>query len=313
MNSFFSRSLVLLCGSLALGLPACVGATDAEDAEEAGAEDEVSTVDSEIKATQFLDTNLLKGYLTSTWKKKLATTRDPANGKWYETGADGDSPAGLYGAMSLQPDTNITIDHSKRKYAASSYIAQSVIANNLNGLNPKTKCALSATITSSSETTHTVEDSIGVGVGTTVTGSAKLFGTGASASDSFNIDYKHTWGTSNTKSSGVSSQYSTEITAVVPKGKKYKCILTGVIRSFSAPYTVVARVSGFTETWFSDRVQGHYNHALSGSDAFKLIRDWNLAGADSSHFSSAGLTQYGTLTASTVGSFTTKIIDVTGK
>lgn len=309
MNSSLSRSLVLLCGSLTLAMTACVGAPDEEGAEE----DEVSTVESPVTATALIDTDALRGSLTAMWKKQLNTTRDPANGQWLTKGADGDSPAGLYGAMSLTPDQSIAIDQSKRTYSKSSFMAHYVNADNRNGLNPKTVCALKSTVTSSSSTTHSVENAINTGFSATVKGNATLFGTGVEASATASIGYTHSWGKSTTNTSGVSAEFSATITATVPKGKIYRCELTGVIRNFTVPYTVVARVSGFTETWFSDRVNGHYNHALGGGSAFQLIRDWNLAGGESGSFSSAGLTQRGTLKASTVGNFTTKIVDITGK
>ncbi len=51
MNSSLSRSLVLLCGSLTLAMTACVGAPD----EEGAAEDEASTVESPVTATDLID------------------------------------------------------------------------------------------------------------------------------------------------------------------------------------------------------------------------------------------------------------------
>ena len=47
-------------------------------------------------ALQFLDKNVIGQYLREMWKKNLNTGEDPANGKWFENGANTDG-RGLYG------------------------------------------------------------------------------------------------------------------------------------------------------------------------------------------------------------------------
>ena len=47
------------------------------------------------------------------WKKHLSTDADPANGKWYERGANGDN-FGLYGGLTGDAETELKLDESQK-------------------------------------------------------------------------------------------------------------------------------------------------------------------------------------------------------
>ncbi|MEZ4297001.1 MAG: hypothetical protein R3B70_18695 [Polyangiaceae bacterium] len=318
MSSSKSLSFALVASAIAMTLTGCVASSDVADEELDsldGEEENLGSAQDALKATDLLNSTQLRDSLRAMWKKKLNTTQNADNnGKWLTSGADGDSPAGLYGALVLTQPNGITLDQANRTYNKKSVTVSNgldCITDNKNGLNPNLSCSITTSITKLVSTTHGVENAINLGASVAIKASATLFGTGAEATTTLSVNYNHTWSKSTTNSDSTTSSYTGNCNTTVPKGKVYQCIITGYVRDFKVPYKVVAAVSGFTETWFENKVSGHYNYALGGGSAFQLIRDWNLAGSSSSAFSSAGYTQKGTLTASTRGSFVTQVKDIT--
>ena len=261
-------------------------------------------------ALQFLDKQLIGSYLIAMWKRDLNTGEDASNGQWYENGANNDN-IGLYGGLSDNAATTLNFDESQKSYLPEAIVCNSATVDNSNGLAPTSTVNLSYNYTKSSATTHSTTDSIKVGVGVDIKASATFFGIGADVTTKFTFDYTHTWGTSTTESESNSYTFSQSVPITVPSGKIYQVVLTATSQKLVVPYTATVAISGRTETWFEDRVNDHYNWMMDAGTAFSNIGQWGDAGNDSSSYSSAGVTQRGTVTAQQTTQFVAKVYDVT--
>ena len=259
---------------------------------------------------QFLDKTMIGSYLTAMWKKQLSTHADPANGKWLEDGANHDRH-GLYGGLTDSAATQLQLDESSKQYIPEQVVCDDATLDNLNGLAPSSTVTLSYQYANSASTSHSTTDSIKVGVGVEVKASATLFGVGAEVTTKFSFEYTHSWSSSATESTSRAFTFSQSVPVNVPAGKVYKVVLTAMSQKLIVPYTATIAVHGVTETWFEDRVKGHYNHTMSAARAFANIGEWGLAGAQSASYSAAGVSQRGTVTASQTTQFVAKIYDIT--
>jgi hypothetical protein len=101
----------------------------------------------------------------------------------------------------------------------------------------------------------------------------------------------------------------------VPTGKVYQVVLTATVQTIQVPYTCAIQVSGTTETWFEDPIQGHYNWSMPANIAFLGIGRHGGAGSDSASYSSNGpngtVTVNGTLSAQQTVNFVANVYDVT--
>src|SRR5262249_39770858 len=87
----------------------------------------------ELMALQFLDKATIGSYLSAMWKRDLNTGEDPANGKWYENGANNDH-IGLYGGLTDNAATQLQFDDSQKQYTPQSVVCNTATVDNLNGL-----------------------------------------------------------------------------------------------------------------------------------------------------------------------------------
>src|SRR5262249_16064130 len=62
---------------------------------------------------QFLDKTVIGSYLQAMWKRDLNTGKDPANGKWFENGANNDH-VGLYGGLTDNAATQLAFNESQK-------------------------------------------------------------------------------------------------------------------------------------------------------------------------------------------------------
>ncbi len=258
----------------------------------------------------FLDKATVGSYLSQMWKKDLNTGEDPANGKWYENGANNDG-AGLYGGLTDNAATQLQFDDAQKQYIPEQVVCDTASLDNRNGLAPQTTVQLSYNYTKSSSTTHTTSDSIKVGVGVDIKASATIFGIGADVTTKFSFEYTHSWGTATTESESQSFTFSQSVPVTVPQGKVYQVVLTAMSQKLVIPYTAIVHVSGKTETWFEDRINGHYNWGMDAGSALQNIAQNGLAGTQSSSFSAAGVSQTGTVTAQQMTQFTAQVFDIT--
>jgi hypothetical protein len=218
----------------------------------------------------FLDKATVGSYLSQMWKKDLNTGEDPANGKWYENGANNDG-AGLYGGLTDNAATQLQFNDAQKQYIPEQVVCDTASLDNRNGLAPQTTVQLSYNYTKSSSTTHTTSDSIKVGVGVDIKASATIFGIGADVTTKFSFEYTHSWGTATTESESQSFTFSQSVPVTVPQGKVYQVVLTAMSQKLVIPYTAIVHVSGKTETWFEDRINGHYNWGMDAGSALQNI------------------------------------------
>lgn len=258
----------------------------------------------------FLDKATISSYLQKMWQKDLNTTEDPANGQWYENGANNDN-IGLYGGLTDNAATQLQFNEAQKQYIPEAVVCDTATLDNRNGLAPSTTVQLSYSYAKSSSTTHSTTDSIKVGVGVDIKASATIFGVGADVTTKFSFEYTHSWGTSTTETETNTYTFSQSVPVTVPEGKVYQVVLTALSQKLVIPYTATVAISGTTETWFEDRINGHYNWMLDAGTAFADIGQWGLAGSDSTSYSAAGVTQSGTVTAQQTTQFVAQVYDIT--
>lgn len=263
---------------------------------------------------EILKKDTIKKLLTEVWKKDLNTNKDPANGKWYEKGAGG-STIGLYGGID---DSTTSIQFGKPQNSLPDiYVCDSHIFDNRDGLMPQATASLNYTYHNETSILHAKSDTINAGVSTETKGSVSIPVVTVEKSYSIKVDYAYNWSKSESSSKSIEFNISQTIPVTIPEGKVYLVELTALSCSFEIPYTARIEVTGNTETWFEDRVKrqgekdAHYNFIMSANTAFKKIRDWNIAGSESSNFSERGYEQHGKMTGQLKTAFTARVIDIT--
>jgi hypothetical protein len=267
-------------------------------------------------ALNSLDIGTVGPFIGAAWKKQLNTGEDPANGRWYVNGANGDA-IGLYGGLSDSVPTGLVFDEGAMTYIPGQIMAASAIVDNRNGLTPQSTVQLTYSYTNSSTTSSTIAHSVKIGVGLDIKAKADFIVAGAEATVKMSVDYTFSYSstTSSTKSETVTVSQSVPVT--VPTGKVYKALLAATSRSLRVPYTATIVVTGTSETWFEDRINGHYNWSSDAGTVWGWINQYRTAGDDSTLFQNlgggrGGLVVSGVLDASQVADFQVQVYDVTG-
>lgn len=265
-------------------------------------------------AINILSVPVIQQALQAMWKKNLGTSEDPANGRWFTNGANGDS-IGLYGGLTDTAPTQLTFNQGSQQYLPSQITCTSSIVDNRNGLNPKGSTTLSYSYSNSSSysqtTTNSISDTSKVGFEV----SASFEGIGAKASAEFSVTMAYSMAKTSGTTTSTTNTFSQTIDVEVPKGKVYQAVLTATVQRLQVPYTCAIQITGTTETWFEDRINGHYNWSMSAAQAFSLINQYGAAGGDSSLYGSNGgagtVAVSGTLTAQQTANFVAQIYDIT--
>lgn len=268
-------------------------------------------------ALTYLDKKVIGTYLSDVWKQELGTGKDPANGKWYEDGAN-HHHIGLYGGLTDTASTELIFDESQKAYTPEKIVCDTAILDNRNGLAPQSTVELSYTYGNSTTTTHSTTNSIKVGVGFEFKAKATIFGIGGEATTKLSFEYTHSWTKSKSESETESHTFKQSVPINVPTGKVYQVVLMAKSQKLTVPYRALIYVDGITETWFEDRVKGHYNWSMRAGDAFAKIGQWGKAGPESHSYgrdpnrSSRGvITQQGQVTAQQTADFVGKVYDIT--
>jgi hypothetical protein len=264
-----------------------------------------------------LDKKVIGSYLSAVWKQELGTGKDPANGKWYEDGAD-HRGIGLYGALTDTALTELIFEESQKAYTPEIVVCDTATLDNRNGLAPQSTVELSYTYANSTTTSHSTTNSIKVGVGFEFKAKATLFGIGGEATTKLSFEYTHSWTDSTSESETHSYTFKQSVPITVPAGRVYQVILSAKSQKLTVPYRALIYVDGTTETWFEDRVKGHYNWSMSIGDAFAKIGQWGKAGAEShcygrdpTNYGRGVITQYGKVTAQQTANFVAQVYDIT--
>ena len=265
-------------------------------------------------AINILSVPVLQQALQKVWQKNLGTSEDPANGKWFTNGANNDS-IGLYGGLTDTVPTQLTFNKGAQQYLPSQITCTSSIVDNRNGLNPKGSTTLSYSYTNSSSYSQTSTNSISNTSKVGFEVSASFEGIGAKASTEFSVTMSYSMAQTSGTVTSATNTFSQTIDIDVPKGKVYQAVLTATLQKLQVFYTCAIQVTGTTETWFEDRINGHYNWSMDAGQAFSLINQYGAAGGDSSLYGSNGgtgtVTVSGTLTAQQTANFVAQIYDIT--
>jgi len=267
----------------------------------------------------YLDPNMMKVTLVNMWQKDMNTNDDPADGKWYTTGPNNDG-VGLYGNLTDVVDSTVHYDDSKKSFVITNFVADSATVDNTNGLNPTNTVTLSYQHKSTTSQSHTVSKSFNQQFNISYKASFTVFGISNDLSTSYSFDYSYSASETSSSSSSDSVTTSQTVPVTVPKGKIYKVLLTARGQQLILPTTCVVHVTGKTETWFKERVQGHYDWYMPVGSAFALINKYGSASAGDSNAYTADptsadngiYTTYGTITGANVADFAASVVDVTG-
>jgi hypothetical protein len=172
-------------------------------------------------ALQFLDKNVIGQYLREMWKKNLNTGEDPANGKWFENGANTDG-RGLYGGLTDTASTSLIFDESQKSYTPQDIIADSATIDNRNGLTPNSTVTLSYAYADSTSSTQTTTAAIKIGVGFDFKASATIFGIGGEATTKFSFEFSYSWTDSKTETQTKTRTFSQAVPVAVPTARSIR-------------------------------------------------------------------------------------------
>lgn len=263
---------------------------------------------------QYLDISTVSPYLAKAWEKYLNTDKDPANGRWYTNGPDNDN-MGLYGGLS-DAYPQLSFDAAKGNVQHTRIVAASGEVDNRKGLTPEASLTLSYSYSDAATTSHTITNSVSAGAEVDLEGSAELLGVGGKATAKFTVNYTFSYASTSSTTDTEEQVFSETLPITVPAGKNYKGVLLAKVQQIQVPFTANIVVSGNTETWFEDRVQGHYNWVQDIGTVFGWINQYGIAGGESSYYTNLGdgrgsLSVPGTLTAQNTADFHAEIYDVT--
>ncbi|HXW78207.1 MAG TPA: ETX/MTX2 family pore-forming toxin [Acidimicrobiales bacterium] len=263
---------------------------------------------------QVLNVQTVSPYIANAWKRWLNTGEDPANGKWYTNGANNDG-IGLYGGLNDALPTGLTFDESALTYLPKQIVASSAIVDNRNGLSPESTMNLSYTYSDTNSTSHTTTNSISVGAGVDVKGGVDFIVKGE-VTVKFSINYTFSYSSTTSESKSNTQTFSQSLPIKVPTGKIYKGVLTATLQSIQVPYTANVIVKGTTETWFEDRINGHYNWSTDAGTMCGWINSYGTAGPDSALYRDLGggqgaLVVSGVLNAQQTANFQAAVYDIT--
>jgi Ca2+-binding RTX toxin-like protein len=252
-----------------------------------------------------------KEYLSEAWQAYLDTDRDPANGEWYTNSPTNDN-MGLYGGLTDQ-NLGYSFDTSNETYVPTQSVGQSATTDNTNGLNPNATVKLGFSYQQGTTTQHTVSDAISASVSEAVNVNFEV----ASSTTTFKLQDTLTLTDSTTHSTVTTVDSSVSVPVQVPTGKIYKTILYYTEEKLTVPFTMQVGVTGNSETWFDDRVQGHYNHVSDIGDLVLVMvnndipTDPDQYSAGFSPLSEGFITLTGNANIYAGGAYTIKTIDVT--
>ena len=260
---------------------------------------------------QVLDTQTLGPLLIAAWQKTLNTTEDPTNDNQWLTNGPNNDKIGLYGGLSDgQPE--LTFDETAMTYQPKQIIATTDIVDNSNGLTPNATLSLAYQYTEQTTTSTTISHSLQVGVKATGTTNLIVVGGGFEIS----VDYTYTNSSTNSTMTGDLQTFTQSVPLSVPAGKIYQGRVTATVRTVKVPFTATILVSGKSETWFADQVNGHFNWSIDAGSIFGWIGQYALATGDSATYGDHGdgrgmVTISGMLTNQTTTDFNVHTYDIT--
>ncbi len=260
-------------------------------------------------ALKYLEKATLAPLLSAMWKRHLDTNLDPANGKWYEQGAD-KKPGGLYGGLEDYPERKLFFDRTKAQCTANEIQCSKAVLDNRGGLSGDGTVELSYTCTTSEATTRSNGHGIKLGAGVDFGGGVNFLFIKPKLTLKFAFDYSYSWSKSESTTKTESTTFKQSIKMNVPPGEIHAAVLTARKQTLKIPYKAIIRVEGFTDTWFEHRVKDRYRHRLSGAEAIARIGEWGIAGTSSPSFTEDGVIDEGILTCDQVVDFAAKVIKV---
>ena len=260
---------------------------------------------------QQLDPETLRQWVGHAWQRALKTFEDPANFKWYTNGPNNDA-IGLYGGLS-DADPEVTVEQGGLKCTSRTIDAARDIVDNRNGLAPQSTVHLSHEYIDSTTTSIDFTNSLHIGVSIKASAGVIIAGTEVT----LGVDYTYSTSSTTSQTKEMKTTYSVDLPVTVPDGKVYKAVLTQTTQTATVPFTATIVVKGQSETWFAERVHGHYNWSASAGDVFGWINQYDVAGKDSPRCRDNGdgtgaLTISGTLTRQT-NVFQNQVRDITDK
>ena len=260
-------------------------------------------------ALKYLEKATIAPLLSGMWKRYLDTGLDPANGKWYEQGAD-KKVGGLFGGLEDYPERELFFDRAMAQYEANDIQCSQAILDNRDGLSGDGTVELSYTCTRSEATTRSNGHGIKLGAGVDFGGGVNFLFAKAKHTLKFSFDYSYNWSKSESTTRTETTTFKQSVKLNVPEGEVHAAILTARKQTLKIPYKAIIRVGGFTDTWFEHRVKDRYRHRLSGAEAIARIGEWGLAGTSSPSFTKDGVIDEGILTCNQVVDFSAKVVKV---
>jgi hypothetical protein len=255
---------------------------------------------------KILDKQTTANLLISMWQKDLNTTEDPTNGRWLENGANGDNVGLIGGLVDITLPATVQLAQ-QINYPVELVHGATAAVDNRNGLNSGVNTlTLNSTSTTATTATWSYTNAVKVGVGVSI---SINFLDIVTATGSFSIEYSHETTESTGTTQTVSSFGQLATTVEVPAGKIYMVVLVGTKQAVDIPYSVDVQVSGSTETWFENRINGAYNWTYDIGTAFAKVDNPQYINVGNGNGNVLGLT--GRLHAENTTNFRARVLDIT--
>lgn len=234
---------------------------------------------------QYLETNVIGGYLVDAWQNHLQTESDPTSGKWFRQGPD--NSVGLFGGLTDILITDLTFDPGQSNINKSKDVALSTTLDNRAGLlneSPATN-TLSWQVTNSATTSHTQSHAVKNTLTTKYSAKATVPGVAEVTKEiTWGFEYSFSWSETEAVTQTETKTFTTSIPLKVPQGKAYKLVVLADRNSLTIPYHARIRIKGVSEANFDHAINGQTRWSANAGTVCSWIDQYGSAKDDAMTF-----------------------------
>ncbi len=233
---------------------------------------------------QYIETNVIGGYLVDAWQNNLQTESDPTSGRWFRQGPDNSS--GLFGGLTDILVTDLSFDAGQSSINKSKDVALSTTLDNRSGLLNESAATNTLTwqVTNSVTTSQSKTNSVKNSVTEKITAKGKIGVVEVSSETTLGFEYAYSWTDTQAVTQTDTKTFTTSVPLKVPQGKAYKLLVLADRNSLSTPYHAQIRLKGTSEANFEHPLGGQTRFAASAGTVCSWIRKYGSAKGDAMEF-----------------------------
>lgn len=233
---------------------------------------------------QYIETNVIGGYLVDAWQNELQTESDPTSGRWFRQGPD--NSAGLFGGLTDILVTDLAFDAGQSSINKSKDVALSTTLDNRSGLLNESAATntLSWQITNSVTTSHSKTNSIKNSLTEKITAKGTIGVAKVSSETTIGFEYAYSWTDTQAVTQTDTKTFTTSVPLKVPQGKAYKLLVLADRNSLTTPYHAQIRLKGTSEANFEHPVNGKNRWSATAGTICAWITKYGSAKNDQMAF-----------------------------